>query len=141
MLFIWGTSIDVIPNGKTTHFCPRCAQETNHSSETWIKRFSLFFIPLFETGRDSVLRCNRCSGAGERNRLLGNARRRSRIGWGLIAIAMFPIYFAMEGVIGNSAQSGVGGLLFLAGLFGLPGALLIYLAKRDNQAAARIEVD
>lgn len=142
MLFIWGTSVSVVPHGKTTHFCSRCGAQTNHTSETWIKRFSLFFIPLFETGRDTVLRCNRCSGAGERNRLISNGRRRTWIGGALLAMAMFPLYFALSEAIGGIvAQSATGGLLFLAGLLGLPGALLLYLAGRDKRAAAAIAQD
>ena len=142
MLFIWGTSVSVVPHGKTKQLCPRCGEQTNHTSETWIKRFSLFFIPLFETGRDTVMRCNRCSGAGERNRLLGNVRRRTWIGGVLVAISAFPLYFALTAALASGAsQGGAGGLLCLAGLLGLPGALLLFLASRDKKAAAAIETD
>jgi hypothetical protein len=142
MLLIWGTSVSVVPHGKTTQYCPRCREQTNHTSETWIKRFSLFFIPLFETGRDTVMRCNRCSSASERNRLLSNARRRTWIGGVLIAISAFPLYFALTEALGSGAsQGGSDGLLFFACLMGLPGALFLYLASRDKKTAAAIASD
>jgi hypothetical protein len=65
VLIIWGFRTAVTFLGIVTLTCANCHNPAAHRVEELVRRFTLFWIPLFTTQRRTLITCTFCGARGE----------------------------------------------------------------------------
>lgn len=73
MLLLFGFKTAVKELGRRHATCPNCGQNASQRIDERSTRFTLFFIPLFSTGRRYLRTCSYCGITSELSRSEKNA--------------------------------------------------------------------